>query len=118
MLRKLAIASAMIAPLTFGSISDVSAHGGGGGHGGFGGGGFGHGSGGFGHGTGFSHLGGSGIHDGGRFVFRDHFRGHRFFRNGFFFAGAPFDYDYDGYYDSCYRQVWTRWGWAWAWVCN
>jgi hypothetical protein len=38
-----------------------------------------------------------------------------FFRNRFFFAGAPFAYAY--YDDGCYQHVWTRWGWRWVNVC-
>ena len=126
MMRKMAIALAAVAALTFGAASDVSAHGGGGGGGGRGGGfggGMGHGGMGFGHAESFGrvgsfgHFGGPGFHDG-RFALHDRFRGRRF-RNGFFFAGDPFWYDYDyGYDDACYRSVWTRWGWQWAWICN
>jgi hypothetical protein len=125
MMRKMAIALAAVAALTFGAASDVSAHGGGGGggHGGGFGGGFGHGGmGGFGHAESFhsgsfGHFGGPGFHDG-RFAFHGRFHGRRF-RDGFFFAGDPFWYDDDnGYDDACYRHVWTRWGWEWAWICN
>lgn len=117
MMRKMAIALAAVATLMFGAASDVSAHGGGGGdHGGGFGGGFGH-AGSFAHAGSFGHFGGPGFHDG-RFAFHGRFHG-RHFRNGFFFAGDPFWYDYDyGYDDACYRRVWTRWGWEWAWICN
>jgi hypothetical protein len=109
MMRKTAIALAAFVALTFGSASDVFAHGGG--HGGGFGGGFGR----VGRGSfapGFAHA--PGFHSG-RFAFRRH----RFLRDGFFFAGDPLWYDYDyGYDQACYRRVWTRWGWEWAWVCN
>jgi hypothetical protein len=41
---------------------------------------------------------------------------HRFVRNRFFFAGAPYAYAY--YDDGCYTRVWTAWGWRWTNVCS
>jgi hypothetical protein len=55
---------------------------------------------------------------GNRVAFAHHFpfHHHRFFRNRFFFVGAPFAYAY--YDDGCYERVWTRWGWHWINVCT
>jgi hypothetical protein len=108
MASKIAIAMTAVIAITVGSTMGASAmHGGGGmgmGHGGMGGW----------HG-GSSHSGFSpGFHHG--FAFRhdrdDRFRfRHRFFRNEFVFAGAPYGYD------DCLVRVWTRWGWRLRSVC-
>jgi hypothetical protein len=51
-----------------------------------------------------------------RFAFRDRgrFFHHRFHR--FAFVGAPLIYA--GYYDGCWRRVWTPYGWNWTDVCG
>jgi hypothetical protein len=113
MVSKIAIAVTAVIAITVGSTLGASAmHGGGGmGHGGMG---MGHGGMGGWHG-GYSHSGFShGFHHG--FAFRhdrdDRFRfRHRFFRNEFVFAGAPYGYD------DCLVRVWTRWGWRLRSVC-
>jgi hypothetical protein len=115
MASKTAIAMTAVIAITVGSTMGASAmHGGGGmGHGG-GGMGMGHGGMGGWHG-GYSHSGFShGFHHG--FAFRhdrdDRFRfRHRFFRNEFVFAGAPYGYD------DCLVRVWTRRGWRLRSVC-
>ena len=103
MVSKIAIAVTAVIAITVGSTLSASAmHGGGGmGHGGMGGwhGGYSH--------PGFSHHGFAFRHDrDDRFRFR-----HRFFRNEFVFAGAPYGYD------DCLVRVWTRRGWRLRSVC-
>jgi hypothetical protein len=94
MVSKMAILAAAVMAVSIGSTVSASAR-----HGGMMG------------SSGFSH---SGISHG--FAFRHdrddrfHFR-HRFFRDGFVFAGAPYDYD------DCYTRVWTRWGWRVRSLC-
>ncbi len=44
------------------------------------------------------------------------FRHHRHFRN-FAFAGGPFFYEYAGYGNYCWQQVWTPSGWQWLDAC-
>jgi hypothetical protein len=94
MVSKIAILAAVVMAVSIGSTVSASAR-----HGGM------MGPGGFTH-SGFSHG----------FAFRHdrddrfHFR-HRFFREGFVFAGAPYDYD------DCYTRVWTRWGWRVRSLC-
>ena len=99
MVSKIAILAAAVMALSIGSTGSASAR-----HGGM------MGPSGFSH-SGFTH---SGFSHG--FAFRHdrddrfHFR-HRFFRDGFVFAGAPYDYD------DCYTRVWTRWGWRVRSLC-
>jgi hypothetical protein len=94
MVSKIAILAAAVMTVSIGSTVSASAR-----HGGM------MSPGGFTH-SGFSHG----------FAFRHdrddrfHFR-HRFFRDGFVFAGAPYDYD------DCYTRVWTRWGWRVRSLC-
>ena len=64
-----------------------------------------------------------GFHPGFRpgFVHRGFFHRPFFFHRRFHrFAvfGAPYFYtDYGGYYDDCWRRVWTRYGLQWVNVC-
>ena len=97
MLRKTILALMAVAAIGIGSTADVSARGGGGGHGGGGGG----------------HGGGGGFHGGG-------FRGGGVgFGYGGYYGGYGYPYGYGGYYDNddeggCYlvrRRAMTRYGW-------
>ena len=104
--------------------SALAFHGGGGGfgggmHGGFGG--------------GMHAMGGGGMHFGGmgggpRFshvAFQPGFFHRGFFHRPFFhrrfhqfaFFGAPYVYANYGYYDGCWRRVWTGYGVQWVNVC-
>ena len=69
------------------------------------------------HFAGTRFAGGHFVHPGfSRVGFRDHrfFRHHRF--NRFAFVGGPFLYA--GYYDGCWRRVWTPYGLHWVNVCG
>lgn len=44
------------------------------------------------------------------------FRHHRHFRD-FAVVGGPFFYDYAGYGNYCWQQVWTPSGWQWLDAC-
>jgi hypothetical protein len=44
------------------------------------------------------------------------FRHHRHFRD-FAVVGGPFLYDYAGYGNYCWQQVWTPSGWQWLDAC-
>ena len=111
MLRKTILALIAVAAIGLGSATDVSARGGGGGHGGGGGGGHGGGGGG-GHGGGGGGGHGGGFHGGG-------FGGGGFGGGGAYYGGYGYPYGYGGYYDNddeggCYlvrRRVMTRYGW-------
>jgi hypothetical protein len=65
---------------------------------------------------------GAGMHGAGRhFVGGFHgpayYRHHRHFRNSAF-VGGPFFYDYAGYGNYCWQQVWTPYGWQWVDACS
>jgi hypothetical protein len=66
-----------------------------------------------------------GFADGARFAGRHYVGGfhdpacfphHRHFRK-FAFVGGPFFYDYAGYGNYCWQQVWTPSGWQWLDAC-
>lgn len=67
------------------------------------------------HGGGLHGRGSFGGHPGFRHGFTGpHFAGGRRFWHGrWFFLGAP-----AGFYNPCFRPVWTPWGWGWINVCD